>query len=145
MPWKPLLTPSAPGLSRADRSIIDDARRKAKLVPRWGTDDPVPVLCYIDYIWYLTEKYGIHQERHDQRNSEHWQWLRKEAYKRSGGCCERCGLRGENRYGNPLRILNLHHLTYERLGHELLEDVELICHECHEKDHGVDPLGERAF
>jgi len=33
----------------------------------------------------------------------------------------------------------MHYLTYERLGEELIEDVEIVCRECHEMDHGRDP------
>lgn len=30
----------------------------------------------------------------------------------------------------------VHHLTYSRLGHERMEDMEPLCHECHCKVHG---------
>jgi hypothetical protein len=34
--------------------------------------------------------------------------------------------------------LHVHHLTYERLGKELIEDVQIICRKCHHKEHGRD-------
>lgn len=35
--------------------------------------------------------------------------------------------------GNPL---DLHHLTYERLGNERLEDLTVVCRKCHDLIHG---------
>lgn len=46
--------------------------------------------------------------------------------------CQRCGLLRnlcKFFYG---RDLNLHHLTYERLGHELDSDIQVLCVACHE-------------
>ena len=45
-------------------------------------------------------------------------------------------------YGNKCALCNKpakdgHHRTYERLGHELLQDVILLCRKCHEKHHSV--------
>ena len=36
-------------------------------------------------------------------------------------------------FGNPL---DLHHLTYERLGHERAEDLTVVCRNCHNLIHG---------
>ncbi len=44
--------------------------------------------------------------------------------------CERCGDR------HNVWQLEFHHKTYERLGHELLEDLEMLCPECHARQHG---------
>lgn len=47
--------------------------------------------------------------------------------------CERCGI---------LPGVQLHHLTYERIGSERPEDLQLLCKACHEFIHGkrhVDP------
>jgi phage terminase large subunit GpA-like protein len=41
--------------------------------------------------------------------------------------CEHCGER---------RAVQAHHLTYERLGDELLTDLLAVCLECHEEIHG---------
>lgn len=38
--------------------------------------------------------------------------------------CERCGYRQD---------LEVHHLTYERLGNELPDDLQVLCVECHEE------------
>lgn len=67
--------------------------------------------------------------------SEHWRRLRDKVARRCGGVCEGCGDR-------PAR--HLHHLTYERLGSELLLDVAYVCVQCHELIHGRQ-LGERPI
>lgn len=44
-----------------------------------------------------------------------------------GKKCEACGATNKR--------LDGHHLTYERLGNELPEDVQLLCRNCHENIH----------
>jgi hypothetical protein len=50
--------------------------------------------------------------------------MRKDMFRLRGERCERCGYAHE---------LQLHHKTYERLGRELISDLEVLCHQCHEK------------
>lgn len=59
------------------------------------------------------------------RQSEHWTVLKKFAWERADGRCERCD--------EPLikGACHLHHLTYERRGRERLEDVKYLCLACH--------------
>lgn len=54
--------------------------------------------------------------------SDEWQERRELALAKAGYCCERCG------YDGPLDV---HHLTYERLGHEMPQDLEALCRACH--------------
>jgi hypothetical protein len=67
--------------------------------------------------------------------SEHWRTFRDSvlvAHPR----CERCNLGpswSQYFYGQSL---NVHHLTYENLGHESPSDVEVLCIACHAKEHG---------
>ncbi|MGB7101564.1 MAG: HNH endonuclease [Xanthobacteraceae bacterium] len=73
--------------------------------------------------------------------SAHWTAFRKLALeaqsKRLGrNVCQRCH-KGVNE--GPPNELHVHHLTYERLGSELIEDVEIVCRECHDKIHLRDP------
>jgi hypothetical protein len=62
------------------------------------------------YDWYL--------------RSEAWQRRRRAALERAGWRCRACGQRGGS--------LDVHHLTYCRLGHELPEDLCVLCRRCHE-------------
>jgi 5-methylcytosine-specific restriction endonuclease McrA len=71
--------------------------------------------------------------------SPHWIAFRKlafEAQRRRLGynCCEHCPQEERSKEAK----LQVHHLTYERLGSELLEDVIIICDGCHDKIHGRD-------
>ena len=50
-----------------------------------------------------------------------WQARRRLVLMRDGGRCRRCGRRGNQ----------VHHLTYERVGHEHLDDLVLLCGPCH--------------
>ena len=61
--------------------------------------------------------------------SARWKRLRARLLRERGERCERC--RASFTPGTGARHLSLHHLTYERLGHELDEDVQLLCETCH--------------
>lgn len=64
--------------------------------------------------------------------TQNWQKLRFEVLKRSGGKCERCGYQPYKRGG-----LQIHHLSYDRVGHESLEDLIAICPRCHMEIHKI--------
>jgi hypothetical protein len=63
--------------------------------------------------------------------TRHWQWFSLDIIDKRGAKCERCG--------SPERI-EVHHLTYERLHHELPSDVIVLCRKCHAGIHGK-PVG----
>lgn len=54
--------------------------------------------------------------------SPEWRVRRADALLRGGSVCCRCGTN---------KRLEVHHKTYERLGNEKDEDLEVLCHECH--------------
>lgn len=58
--------------------------------------------------------------------STEWQVVRRLALERAAGRCQICNQPGR---------LDVHHRTYERLGHELLSDVTVLCRDCHAKHH----------
>lgn len=55
--------------------------------------------------------------------SDEWKRKRTRIRRRARGWCERCGV--NRRYA-------IHHLTYERLGHEELGDLLAVCQGCHD-------------
>ena len=57
---------------------------------------------------------------------ERWWVLRKQVLRRANWRCERCGQRGP---------LDVHHLTYERFGREMLGDLQALCRGCHDEAH----------
>lgn len=67
----------------------------------------------MDYVEYLGSK-----EWHDKRIDK---------FREVGYYCEHCGSPG------LLSDLSVHHLHYDSLGDEDLEDLEVLCAGCHEK------------
>jgi len=63
---------------------------------------------------------------------KHWQDLRAKKLKESYFACDECDVANEE--------LHIHHLTYERLGKELLSDLRVLCVSCHEKVHGIEQV-----
>lgn len=58
--------------------------------------------------------------------SPHWERIRARALFRAANRCQLCA---------SLKRLDVHHNTYENLGHERPEDVIVLCRMCHEKHH----------
>jgi hypothetical protein len=61
-------------------------------------------------------------------HSAEWLALKITILAQRGAKCERCA---------SDRRLNLHHKTYARLFNERPEDLEVLCHRCHEQHHGI--------
>lgn len=59
-------------------------------------------------------------------NSPDWRRQRNRALQRAFFQCQRCGAR---------RGLEVHHLSYDRLGAELDADLEVLCRDCHVGEH----------
>lgn len=66
---------------------------------------------------------------YDYLKSPQWQTVRDAALKRANHQCEKCKS-GKN--------LEVHHITYKRLGYELPEDLIVLCKDCHENVHSKD-------
>ena len=58
--------------------------------------------------------------------SRHWRKVRRKALAKARYRCTNCGSRVN---------LTVHHLTYERIGHEKLSDLVCLCWDCHKKIH----------
>lgn len=74
----------------------------------------------IDWQWY----------RNVYLRSVHWKQLKKNVLQSQGRICSKCG---------SLKRLQVHHKTYERLEHELPEDLCVLCGDCHAAEHGKKP------
>ena len=55
-----------------------------------------------------------------------WRRRRALALRRSGHRCQRCGTAVQ---------LDVHHVTYTRLGHERPGDLRVLCRSCHDREH----------
>ncbi len=67
--------------------------------------------------------------------SREWALLRVRVKARAHGVCERCG---------RAPVTQTHHLTYARLGHEWLKDLQGVCAGCHEWLSGVSQVDPAA-
>ena len=74
--------------------------------------------------YFMPERVDYHRHL----ASREWALLKQKRQGDTLGVCERCHL---------LPMRDLHHLTYERLGHERDEDVLGVCGPCHEFLSGV--------
>jgi len=61
--------------------------------------------------------------------SEEWQSLRIRVFARARGVCEGCGINSATQ---------VHHLTYVRVGQEMLFDLVAVCDDCHSRIHPED-------
>lgn len=78
------------------------------------SQDHIPVTGFANYQNYL--------------NDPSWKRQRKKALKRAWYRCEYCG---------STKNLDVHHMTYRRVGHEDDDDLIVLCHTCHQKVHGI--------
>lgn len=80
------------------------------------------------------------QEYAEYLKSEEWEFSREQKYLFHGEKdefgrfrCEECSL-----YFHRCR-LEVHHVTYERIGRERLGDLRILCESCHGTQHGEQP------
>jgi len=107
----------------------------------WLRGGAVPAVSLLDLLmfvslslaWYLLrrERMTKHQiaYRDGYLKSDHWQRVRKAKLKQAGYRCEKCGAKER---------LDIHHLTYARLGHERMSDLKTLCRGCHTVQHNKD-------
>jgi hypothetical protein len=70
--------------------------------------------------------YAQHSPEYDAYiGSPEWEVRRAAAMKKANNICERCGVSFEP------KELDVHHLTYDRLGHEWPSDLKVVCRRCH--------------
>lgn len=69
-------------------------------------------------------------------NSPEWGRKRREALDRAGGKCERC---------TETENLEVHHITYDRLGYERPQDLQVLCNPCHAAEHGRGAKNDRVI
>lgn len=68
----------------------------------------------------------------DYIKSKAWQKKRGKVIFRDAGQCK--AIKGDKLCGSH-QNLEVHHLTYERFGNELLSDLVTVCEDCHKAIH----------
>ena len=63
----------------------------------------------------------------DYLYTKHWLQLRERIFALRKQTCERCH--------RKIAVYQVHHKTYERIGHEHDGDLQLLCVKCHERVH----------
>ena len=67
------------------------------------------------------------KEYYDYLDSDKWKSIKSRLFILLGKYCERCGSKER---------IQVHHITYERLFNERFDDLEILCENCHKKEHG---------
>jgi 5-methylcytosine-specific restriction endonuclease McrA len=65
--------------------------------------------------------------------SEEWRLKSRETIAAAGGICTYC---------NKAPAVQAHHITYDRVGEELPEDLRAICLDCHREQHPSHKISE---
>jgi hypothetical protein len=87
---------------------------------------PTPRQAIADALKW-TQNYYRRMPYTDYLTTPHWLRTRDAAVSAAGHRCEECK--------TYHRVLDAHHLTYERRGQELPTDLRVLCRDCHERVH----------
>lgn len=97
---------------------------------------------FYDQAWGPYQRWQ--QEQRQQEDNRFWEWYstylksprwrnkRDLVLMRANGVCEGC---------EDAKATQVHHLTYVRVGDELLFDLVAVCNDCHQKAHPDKDLG----
>lgn len=106
------------------------------------------ILAYVSYIIYNRPKPSTfvvkskpkdprlwtNEQKQEYLSSPKWAILRAQTVVRDGYSCQCCG---------ATHSLEVHHITYERLGNETPSDLVILCRSCHQLVHNK--LGYSRF
>ncbi len=98
--------------------FLNDAYSKRK-IEKYEKNNPEHEIEIKKDVTIKTRKQWYSEE---YLKSNHWQGIRKIALKRADYKCQVCGKRNTK--------LNVHHNTYENIGHEYLTDLCVLCVDC---------------
>lgn len=72
--------------------------------------------------------------------SRAWRIRRQQEIRRADHCCEFCGYQVGSMEDMRDCHLQVHHLSYERLGDEAQEDLIVLCNYCHDDVHDYESI-----
>ena len=87
---------------------------------------------YAGQVYKKVKKRSLKKRKVDYKTyikSEEWKVKREKFKEYKKHTCERCG---------SVNNLQVHHKHYETLGRESFKDLELLCGNCHMKEHGIE-------
>jgi hypothetical protein len=112
---------------------VDDLTKEGFETRDWDFDKEH--FYWLQYIRYSSPiSQAINEERRQKwwndyqiyQTSDVWKTRVASVMRRANGICERC------RQQKPVHV---HHLTYERVGEDALEDLQALCFDCHDDAH----------
>lgn len=107
------------GLDAEFRARVAQAEKRAAAVAtERNADEPAGAFqaSPLDYTAY-----------NEYVGSTEWEQKKRDLFAERPRRCERCGEKKD---------VEVHHATYQRLGHELLDDLIILCEPCHKREHG---------
>lgn len=96
-------------------------KSKPKPKFKFNYTDSTPEVEPIKQLMFISAK-----DKLEYMQSEKWRALKLSRLRIAQHKCESCG---------STHNLHLHHITYERLTQERIEDVVIVCEECHQRQH----------
>ena len=129
MTYAPTISPKHAELRQMLMVYLADQLIRASDRPAWYVENVPDGTRFV----YLVNRF-YHNREHESQTTEydrylcsrHWRILRLAVMVAANGRCNRCD-------GAATEV---HHIVYERIGTELLTDLEPICCTCHGKIHG---------
>lgn len=76
------------------------------------------------------------EEYKEYLQSEDWRLIRESRLRADNFTCQKCGSR---------QSLQVHHLTYERVGCECIKDLITLCKDCHSEVHGIKEVNKMGI
>lgn len=101
----------------------------APYAPGYGERKAASAIREADFLQRSIEYAQRHAAYTQYLSSPEWKAKRDVALIRAARKCEECG---------NTRRLQVHHLTYDRLGDEEHEDLRVLCDACHRREHKLD-------
>jgi 5-methylcytosine-specific restriction endonuclease McrA len=107
---------------RHHRTAVEEEARSARVID-WVTTESIRRREHKE----KAEDAAWHARHEAHLQTPKWKALRHRVMARANGVCEGCGM---------AQATDVHHLTYVRLGDEMLFDLVAVCRNCHNKIHG---------
>lgn len=76
------------------------------------------------------------EEYKEYLQSEDWRLIRVKRLRADNFTCQKCGSK---------QNLQVHHLTYERVGCECIKDLITLCKDCHSEVHGIKEVNKMGI
>ena len=78
------------------------------------------------------KKFGSYKDY--LKYSKHWKEIRNKKRTESLGRCDVCK---KIKYQGSLNDIDIHHLHYETVGNERMQDLKAVCRNCHSKEDNI--------